>query len=132
MISVGGVPPTVWGDLTVTPHIRPYTSHIDDKRRAIKIAMAFAVLAADDGELIVQRDIDVTDDPRRLPPTPGKVRMLNEPVSHKHQCPRAFIIYDRPTRLAVAEAWLQPSMRACVAWADIPKDYSVCTAVHLG
>lgn len=131
MISVGGTPPTVWGGLTVTPHVEPVEAGVDGVRRAIKTAMALAVLQAELGELVVQCDVDVTMDYRRLPATVGAVRALNRPRSHRHCCPQAFIVYDDATRLRVVEAWLGRSMRACVAWADIPKVSDMICATHL-
>lgn len=124
MIVVGLPPhPSLigWGDILATPPVEPANGTEEARWVAIREAMCNAVRLADLGEPIFQYDVECYGDPAAADPTPGAVRLLTAPRSHRHACPRGFIIYDESTRHAVLEAWQYGKGRACTAWRDIPK-----------
>lgn len=118
---------SAWGTVSQSPAV--YMP--GDRRAGIKAAMRIAVKSANLGDVICQNDIWFDADPFAGDPTPGRVRTLSRPVSHRHCCPRAFLIYDEATRQAVVDAWRPESKgRACIAWRDIPKVADIIVAHH--
>lgn len=103
-----------------------------DRHTGIRQAMSDALHFAELGDLIMQNDVELLDDPFAGKEWKYHVRTLVAPLSDAHVCPQAFIVYDEETREEVLDVWNGSRHQACVAWCAVPfvEDYVV--AVHRG
>lgn len=130
-----------WGDVGFSPPVYglPSSPGLKSKQVNIEAAMFRAVLIARPGDLILQDDVDVYNDPWE-PVDHDAIRTLvgvnlDWRIRGNHFCPQAFI-FGKDAHHHLLSLW-DPSRErpiganACVSWKPIPKQADYIAAMHL-
>jgi hypothetical protein len=103
------------------------------RKLGILRAMVAAVELSEPGDLIMQDDVEILQDPFSLATEEGKILTLTKPAFRGgHHCPQAFIIHDEDTRQELVSAWKEEELQSCKAWRHIPKLDEDIYARHVG
>ena len=104
---------------------------IGARKLGILRAMRDAVEASEPGDLIIQADMILQEDPFQVQSQPGTILTLTQPLGNgTHFCPRAFIVSDEETRVKLLELWENESVQSCYGWGPIPKEVGPMVAYH--
>jgi hypothetical protein len=104
---------------------------IGARKLGILRAMRDAVEASEPGDLIIQADMILQEDPFQTELKPGTIRTLTQPLGNgKHFCPRAFIVSDEETKVKLLELWEDETQQSCFGWGPIPKVIGPIVAYH--
>lgn len=106
-------------------------SRVPREKLGILRAMRNAVEASEPGDLVIQHDMILQEDPFLTEAQPGTILTLTQPLGNgSHFCPRAFIVSDEETRQKLLELWGSESLQSCYAWSPIPKVVGPFIAYH--